>query len=122
MKKYVGILSILLIVAITGCKKDTCEECVCGVLSPESNLEWLRGAIESRPFCTYVYTFKFSEEQYISIEDCPGPDSQTVIYDCNGERKCELGGYSAGSSICNMPEGFTHEYYLTNKTLIYENP
>jgi len=121
MKKSIRILSILIIVVITGCKKDKCEECVCGELNPESSLEWLREAIESRPFCTYVYTFKFSDEQYISIEDCPGPDSQTTIYDCDGEMKCIIGGYSAGN-FCDMPTGFSYEYYLANKTLIYENP
>jgi len=121
MRRYIKILSIFLIVVFIACDKDECEECVCGKLYPENNIDWLKEQIESRPFCTYVYTFKFSKQQYISIEDCPGPDSQTLIYDCNGEIKCEIGGF-LGGSICNMPKGFTYEYYLTNKTLIYQNP
>ena len=121
MKRLINIMIIIMIGVFTTCEKDKCEECVCGELNPEKNIDWLKEQIESRPFCTYVYAFKFSKKQYISIEDCPGPDSQIRIYDCSGELKCRIGGYSAGD-MCNMPEGFTNEYYLTDKTLIYENP
>lgn len=121
MKIFVRLLSISIIIAFIACEKDECEECVCGQLDPINNIDWLKSAVERRPFCTYVYTFKFSNKHYISIEDCPGPDHQAVIYDCNGVDKCEIGGLFPGQ-YCDMPNGFTYDYYMTNKKLIYEKP
>jgi len=121
MKDYIRLLSIFIIGAFFACEKDVCKERICGQLDPINNIDWLKNALERRPFCTYVYSFRFSNREYISIEDCPGPDHQIDIYDCNGEDKCEIGGYSGGS-YCNMPSGFTYDYYMTNKKLIYEKP
>jgi hypothetical protein len=115
---------ILLIITVLFSFQDSCKKepiCYCGIEQPEENLSWLKNHLAYR-FCTEVYSLFFNGIEYIIISDCPGPDAMSVFFDCQGNKTCEYGGANAGGGSCNMPVGFTFEFYEENKKLIYKQP
>jgi thioredoxin-related protein len=118
MKQILLLSVIFLLTLFTGsCKKEPI--CACGVEHPEENLTWLKSAL-AHAFSVNVFQFFIADIEYIEIADFPGPDSGSIIYDCEGNFVCELGGYLPGDNICNLtcpPEVFLPAY--SKKKLIY---
>ncbi len=114
---YKTVLVFLITIFLTGgsCRK---EPCVCDIKNPEVNLPWLKIRLDLY-FCVEVYSLVFEGEDYIVVCDCPGPDAMDVFYDCQGNKVCEYGGSNPGGETCTMPVGFTFEFYLKQKKLIY---
>lgn len=100
----------------TTCRKD--KDCLCGIENPGTDLIWLKETLE-RMLCVEVYSLIYERKEYVIISDCPGPDAQSVFYDCEGKKTCELGGISSGGGNCKMPEGFTYEFYYANRKLVF---
>lgn len=119
MKRITIILFILFLIQ-GSCQKEPI--CLCGVENPKTNLQWLKYRLD-RTLCVEVYSLIYNGEEYVIISDCPGTiDGMETFFDCDGNKTCEFGGANAGGGICNMPLGFTYEFYLKNRKLIYFQP
>lgn len=118
MKFWKPIISVFIIlIFIQGsCRKD--KDCLCGIENPRTNLIWLKDRLD-RMLCVEVYSLIYERKEYVIISDCPGPDSQAVFYDCVGNKTCELGGISYAGGNCYMPEGFTFEFYFSNRKFMF---
>jgi hypothetical protein len=118
-KRFLFFLSIILFLVINpgSCKKEPI--CACGVEHPEENLLWLKNILDNS-FCTEIYTLFYERIEYLVVCDCPEVvDGMIIFYDCQGNKTCEWGG---GGGFCNMPIGFTYEFYEQNKKLIFKQP
>lgn len=116
---FLLLLPLCVILFGAGCEKDDETICACGIENPLENNEWLRPMVIQRS-CVEVYTIRFEGNEYIVVSDCPEmADGMTIFYDCQGNKVCEWGGISLGGN-CNMPTGFTYEYYEKNKKLIFK--
>ena len=120
MKSHKSIISVFLILIFIqiSCRKE--NDCLCGVDNPETNLQWLKYRLD-RMLCVEVYSLNFKGKEYVALCDCPGADQMDVIFDCEGNKTCELGGIN-GFGICNMPEGFSYEYYYENRKFVFSQP
>jgi hypothetical protein len=118
MKRILLLSIILLLTLFPGsCKKEPI--CACGVEHPEENLPWLKSNLASM-FSVDVYQFFIADTEYIEVADLPGPDSYSIIYDCEGNFVCELGGSLPGDNTCYLTcsaEEYLHAY--SHKKLIY---
>lgn len=121
MKKKLSFLVVLFFLTLTSQNSCTKEPtCVCGVENPESNLQWLKIALETI-FNANIYQIVFENKEYIIIADFPGPDAISVVYDCDGTKMCEYGGINPGGNICtlNNPAAFW-TFFEGNKKLIFK--
>ena len=101
-------------------KEDYDKDCTCGVESPQVNLEWLKTQLEAA-LCCEVYSIRYHFKEYIIVSDCPEMrDGMSVMYDCKGTQVCAWGGMYPGSYPCNVPNGFTREYYDKYRKLVFK--
>ncbi len=115
MKNLSKILFLCGIIIFTtfSCEEEDKETGACGIENPQENIEWLKYILDRR-FCTEVYQYKYKGQEFISISDCPtGMDALEVIYTCEGEKYCEIGGF-AGFNTC--PEDWNE----AEKNLIFK--
>ncbi len=114
-KRLKLILCFLLVMMTPSCNSHK-TPCACGIENPQENIEWLKYLL-SRAFCVEVYTVIYNNEEYIGIRDCPRiVDGMTVIYDCSGNKVCEIGGLTSGSG-CTLPDFWIN--FEKNRNLIY---
>ncbi len=122
IKICIWCMSIILFLFIIqdSCKKESI--CACGVERPEVNLPWLKNKLDAR-FCTEVYSLFYEGTEYIVVCDCPSvADGMCEFFDCQGNKTCDYGGANPGGNTCNMPTGFTYEFYEQNKKLLFKQP
>ena len=118
--KIILYVFISLFFIASGCNKTEDKITPCGVEDPQVNMDWLKAKLD-KMFCAEVYLIYFNGMEYISVCDPPEmADAMIVIYDCQGTKVCEWGGIFSGSGPCNMPKGFTYEYYERHKRFIYK--
>lgn len=119
MKNKLALFSLFmffLLLLPESCKKDPI--CACNIEHPEENIKWINDIIITS-FSLDVFKYIFNSIEYIIIADPPGPDAMEVVFDCDGNLLCRNGGYSAGSTPCNLPYNF-FDSYDENKILIYQ--
>jgi hypothetical protein len=99
------------------CRKEPI--CACGVEHPEENIKWLKDII-TRAYSIDVFQYYFDGTEYIILADPPGPDEAAVVYDCEGNFKCYIGGIFAGSiNNCYLTSTFW-DSYNKKRILIYQ--
>jgi hypothetical protein len=114
--RFLSLFLFFLFLAHASCRKEPI--CACGVEKPEENIKWLKDII-IRAYSIDVFKYYFNDIEYIILADPPGPDDVTVVYDCEGYFKCEIGGIYAGTNTCYLTSTFWDSYYK-KRILIYQ--
>ena len=95
------------------CEEEDKETGACGIENPQDNIEWLKHILDLRS-CAEVYSYKYQGQEFISVSGCPtSADIPEVIYTCDGEIYCEIGGFD-GHNTC--PDNWLE---VAEKKLIY---
>jgi hypothetical protein len=118
MKYMSGVLIFLFLVSNQeSCKKEPI--CACGVEHPEENLLWLKERLVTT-LTVDIYDFSHADTEYVVMSDPAGPDAMSLIFSCEGDLVCEIGGSNPGDNYCiisSSPELFLENY--AKRKLIY---
>ncbi len=101
------------------CKKETIS--VCGVTDPQENILWLKYNLLNI-LKADIYKLNFIGTDFVIITDKDLVyDGIAVVYDCQGQKLCEDGGYNPGSNVCNLTDAKAFwDAYSIKKVLLFK--
>lgn len=117
--KFCVIIIFIFVLLSDSCKKEPL--CACGVEHPEVNILWLKEAYLNM-WSADFYMLNYLGTEYIIISDKEVlRDGISVVYDCQGRKLCEDGGFNPGGHVCNLsdPKSFW-DTYNENKILLFQ--